>query len=31
MLNLKNNKAAEEIISGGISAYQEGGVVHGRR
>ena len=31
MLNLKNNKAAEEIISGGISAYQKGGVAHGRR
>ena len=31
MLNLKNNKAAEEIISKGISAYQKGGVVNGRR
>ena len=31
MLNLKNNKVAEEIISKGISAFQEGGVVHGRR
>ena len=31
MLNLKGNNKAEEIISGGISAFQEGGVVHGRR
>ena len=30
MLNLKGNNKAEEIISGGISAFQEGGVVHGR-
>ena len=31
MLNLKDNKVAEEIISKGISAYQKGGVVNGRR
>ena len=31
MLNLKGNKAAEEIISGGISLFQKGGIVNGRR
>ena len=31
MLNLKNNKLAEEIISSGISAYQKGGAVSGKK
>ena len=30
MLNLKGNKMAEEIITKGVSAWQQGGTVNGR-